>query len=57
MLQSDVHELRDHLYKGTFTSIDLVNFFGARCQTIGRELELTTEELFESAMEMAKIRD
>jgi hypothetical protein len=37
--------------------VDLVNFFGKRCQKIGRELNLSTEELFESAMEQAKVCD
>ena len=46
--------LRQHLLKGTFTSVDLIHVFGERCQTIGRKLNLSTEELFESAMEMAK---
>ena len=54
MLSSDVGELRDHLMKGTFTSVELVNFFGARTQEIGRQLCLSTEELFEEAMEKAK---
>lgn len=54
MMNSDVHTLREHLFKGTFTSVDLVNFFGDRSQTIGRQLCLSTEELFEEAMDMAK---
>jgi len=34
-----------------------VHVFGERCQTIGRDLCLTTEELFEEAMVLAKQRD
>ncbi len=34
--------------------MDLVNVFGKRCYTIGRELCLTTEENFEEAFEVAK---
>jgi hypothetical protein len=36
-----------------YTSVDLVNYFGNRCQTLGREMCLTTEEFFESAMKLA----
>ena len=46
----DVHDLRKGLFEGNFTSVDLVNFFGQRCYTIGRELCLTTDELFDSAL-------
>ena len=42
------------LVDGKVSSVELVNFFGNRCQTIGRDLGLTTEELFESALEKAK---
>ena len=40
--------------KGMFTSVDLVNYFGSRCQTVGRELCLTTQELFTSGLVLAK---
>lgn len=43
--------------KGTFTSVDLVNVFGKRCYTIGRELKLTAEECFEEALLDAYKRD
>mmetsp|Transcript_24708 Transcript_24708/g.38465 ORF Transcript_24708/g.38465 Transcript_24708/m.38465 type:complete len:196 (+) Transcript_24708:275-862(+) len=45
------------LVDGTCTSVDLINYFGDRCQTIGRQLCLTTEELFEEAMDKAKACD
>ena len=51
---ADVTELRQHLMKGTFTSVDLVSYFGSRCQTLGRELGLSTQELFTSGLELAK---
>jgi Asp-tRNA(Asn)/Glu-tRNA(Gln) amidotransferase A subunit family amidase len=54
MQNADVSEIREHLMKGTFTSVDLVNYFGNRCQTIGRELCLSTQELFESGLILAK---
>jgi hypothetical protein len=41
------------LHEGKATSMDLVNYYGARCFTIGRELCMTTEELFDSAKEKA----
>lgn len=37
--------------------MDLVHVFGERCQTIGRALCLSTEELFEEAIILAKLRD
>ena len=40
-----------------YTSVDLVHYFGNRVQTLGRELNLTTEELFEDAIKLAGIRD
>lgn len=43
--------------KGTFTSVDLVNVYGSRCQTIGRQLSLSAEENFEGAMNEALIKD
>jgi fatty acid amide hydrolase len=49
----DVYQIREALMEGKYTSVDLVNYFGNRCQTLGRELCLTTEELFESAMMLA----
>ena len=57
ILSLDVKGLRDHLHKGTFTCSDLVNVFGMRCYTIGRELCLTAEENFEEAMTEAAIKD
>ena len=42
---------------GKFTSVQLVNVFGERCQRIGRRLNLTAEENFEQALELAKKRD
>ena len=54
MKSADVTLLREHLLKGTFTSVDLVNYFGERCQRIGREMGYSTEELFTSGMDLAK---
>lgn len=57
ILTLDVGMLREELIKGSFTSVDLVHVFGDRCQTIGRELCFTTEELFEKALDMARRMD
>lgn len=57
IVKSDVCQLREYLHKQTLTSVDLVNFYGDRCQTLGRELNCSTEEMFESAMEKAKLCD
>lgn len=54
LLNSDCTTIREHLFKGTFTSVDLVHYFGDRCQRIGRQIECSTEELFESAMDLAR---
>lgn len=57
VLNMGILELRAELIKGSFTSVDLVNLFGQRCLSIGRQLCLTTEECFEQALELAKQRD
>lgn len=57
IIKSDVRQLREYLHKEELTSVDLVNFYGARCQTLGRELNCSTEEMFESAMQKAKLCD
>jgi Asp-tRNA(Asn)/Glu-tRNA(Gln) amidotransferase A subunit family amidase len=57
MSLNSIQEIREHLIKGSFTSVDLVNVYGNLCQTIGRELNLSTKEMFEEAMEEAKIKD
>ena len=54
MKNADVSEIRLHLMKGTFSSLYLVNYFGNRCQTVGRDLCLSTQELFESGLVLAK---
>ena len=57
ILAMDVRALQSELRKGSFTSLDLVKIFGDRCQRIGRALNLSTEENFTQAMEMAKELD
>jgi hypothetical protein len=39
------------------TSEDLVNVYGKRCYTIGRELNVVTEEYYDLALEEARKRD
>lgn len=36
ILSLDVKGLKEHLLKGSFTSVDLVHVFANRCYTIGR---------------------
>lgn len=43
--------------KEEFTSVDLVVFYGARAQKIGREMNYSAEELFEQALRKAKTCD
>jgi len=57
ILSLNVIQLREGLLKGTFTSVDLVTVFGERTQRLGRDLQLSAEENFEEAFEMAKKRD
>lgn len=45
--------MREELFEGTFTVVELVNVYAKRCYTIGRALNLTTDELFEEALEIA----
>ena len=54
LLTLDVHGLRQGLLDRKFSSVDLVNFYGNRCYTIGRDLCLTTEEMFDTAAVKAK---
>lgn len=49
--------LREHLLKESFSSVDLVNVFGRRCYTIGRWLNLITEEDYDNALKEAEIKD
>ena len=57
IISLDLEGLRQGLVKGKFTSVDLVNVFGARAQTIARELELSAEENFTEALKMAAVKD
>ena len=57
LMEADLHRIRENLHQGTFKSVDLVNFYGDRCQTVGRQLNLTAQEMFESALELAKKYD
>lgn len=57
ILSLDCTQMREELIKGSFTSVDLIHVFGDRCQRIARALNLSTEELFSEAMEMARLRD
>lgn len=54
LLYMSVKDLRQGLFNGDFTSVDLVVFYGARCQKVGREMNYSCEELFDSALKKAK---
>jgi Asp-tRNA(Asn)/Glu-tRNA(Gln) amidotransferase A subunit family amidase len=56
-LTSDVTQLRAGLIEGRFTSVDLVNVFADRCYRVGRKLNLSAQENFEEALELAKQKD
>ena len=54
IVQLDIKGLRQGLMQRRWTSTDLVNIFAERCYTIGRELNLSTEEGFADALKMAE---
>lgn len=45
------------LLAGETSSVELVNVFASRCYTVGRELEITTAEIFTKGLEVAAERD
>ena len=53
IIKLDVLQLRKGLFNGDFTSVNLVNVFSERCYTIGRGLNLTTQENFKTALRIA----
>ena len=57
ILSMDAKQLRDGLLAQEFTSRDLVCLFAHRSHTIGRQLNLTNQENFLSALKMAEYRD
>jgi hypothetical protein len=57
ILSLDVTHIREELLIGAFTISDLVNVYGKRCYTIGRALNLTTDELFGEAKVIAAEKD
>lgn len=57
ILESDVTKLREGLFKGEFTSRDLVNVFASRVVAISRVLNLHTDEMFEEALIEADRKD
>ena len=57
LLGMDIGQLREKLMDGTVTSLQLVHFFANRCYTIGRELNLSAQELFHDALKLAAKRD
>jgi len=57
IIKMDVTQLRSGLIEGRFTSLQLVNVFGERCQRIGKKLCLNSEVYYEQAIQMAKLRD
>ena len=57
ILNSDLTDLRQMLLNREVTSEDLVNVFGKQCYTIGRKLNLVTEEYYDLALIIAKEKD
>lgn len=56
-LKMDVPQLREQMDAGYVTSLQLVHMFGKRCQGIGMDCLLITEENFTEALELAKACD
>ena len=57
IFNSDATQLRALLIKRELTSVDLVNYFSERCYTIGRKNNYLTEEFYNVALELAKVKD
>ncbi len=53
----DLQGIRDHLFKKTFSSLILVNFYSKRCFEIGRALGYSAQENFEEAFNEAELKD
>lgn len=53
----DVEDLRQMQIRREVTSADIVAVYSHRAHTIGRQLNLVTEEYYSEALEEAKVRD
>jgi Asp-tRNA(Asn)/Glu-tRNA(Gln) amidotransferase A subunit family amidase len=53
----DVAMLRNMQINGEVTSVDIVTVFAQRCHTIGRKLNLVTEEYYYEALDEARAKD
>ena len=53
----DVALLRNLQINGEVSSVDIVSFFAQRCHTIGRKLNLVTEEYYNEALDEARYKD
>ena len=53
----DVTQLREMQIRREITSQDIVSVYSHRCHTIGRSLNLVTEEYYDEALLMAKEKD
>lgn len=52
-----IRELVKGQFEKRFTSKDIVSTFASRCYTIGRKLNLTADEIFDTALEEAERKD
>lgn len=52
-----IQGLIDGQFLQKFTALDIICTFGYRCMTIGRKLNLSADEMFDSAIELARTRD
>jgi len=52
-----LEQIREQLVKGAFSVEDLVSVYCQRAYTIGRALHLTSDELFDSALNTARQKD
>mmetsp|Transcript_10485 Transcript_10485/g.7823 ORF Transcript_10485/g.7823 Transcript_10485/m.7823 type:complete len:145 (-) Transcript_10485:441-875(-) len=57
ILSMPIAKLRSELIKGTFTVEELVSLYCERTYNIGRQLNFTTDELFDQALEIARAKD
>jgi len=57
ILDLTIPEIKQELLKGTFSVLDLVSVYCQRSYTIGRELGLSADEIFDTALKTAALYD
>lgn len=53
----DIEHLKQMQINNEVTSVEIVAVYSQRCHTIGRQLNLVTEEFYDEALELAAQKD